>query len=129
MVGQRISNCPIVGQCRSSSPMILQCLSDCPMIGQWMSSCRLVGQCIFNCLMVGQCITNCSLVVQMVDCIAITILSDNESKSLCRKMSQNFTLFPSQKSFQKFCLSPDNFFLTKSCYWTVSNFSDPWQYL
>ena len=41
-------------------------------------------------------------------------------------MSRNFTHFFRKKSLPNTRLSSDNFGLTKSCYWTVSNFSDPW---
>ena len=44
-------------------------------------------------------------------------------------MSQYFMHFPSNFFLlQNTRLLLDNFGLTKSCYWTVSNFSDPCQY-
>ena len=41
-------------------------------------------------------------------------------------MSHNFTHFFSKKVIAKYIPFVDNFGLTKSCYWRVSNFSDPW---
>ena len=41
-------------------------------------------------------------------------------------MSRNFTCFPSDKIISKHAPFVGQFCLTMSCYWTVSNFSDPW---
>ena len=35
--------------------------------------------------------------------------------------------FPARKSLKNLRHLLDKFVLTKSCYWTVSNFSDPWE--
>ena len=41
-------------------------------------------------------------------------------------MSQNFTRLPNDKIISKHAPFVGQFCLTMSCYWTVSNFSDPW---
>ena len=132
MVGKRISTWPIVGQCMYVQlSNDLKCMFNCPMIGHWMSSCPLVRQCRFNCLMFGQCISNYSMVFQIIVCIALNIWTESLSqqtvylKAYVTRRCKVFRTFPARESFKNIHLLSDNFGLTKSCYWTVLNFSDP----
>ena len=49
-------------------------------------------------------------------------------KAYVAKCHKILHTFPARNSFQNTLLLSANFCITKSCYWTVSNFSDPCPY-
>ena len=155
MIGQCKSNCPMVGQCMSNCRMIGQCILNCPMAGQCVSngsmsnSWAVYVQLSNDFTMYIQLSDDWTVDVQLSVGWTVHIkLSDGwtvyvqlfngcpndllhcvnylTKQCVFKLMSQNITKCYTLSELNT-RLSSDNFCPTKSCYWTVSNFSDPWE--